>query len=102
MVGGIVITEKQIKLLEAKSNIEQKKVRSSFIDNMDDYKGSGKLRPEYHINNDENCITVLGEKVKYGSYIILRPVDYVLDQTVQFDEETGLPFKYDFTDVSTR
>ena len=74
----------------------------SIVDNMEDYKGSGKLRPEYHINNDENYITVLGEKVKYGSYIILQPVDYVLDQTIQFDEETGLPFKYDFTDVSTR
>ena len=74
----------------------------SIVDNMDDYKGSGKLRPEYHINNDEHYITVLGERVKYGSYIILKPVDYILDQTVQFDEETGLPFKYDFTDISTR
>lgn len=74
----------------------------SVINDMKDYKGSNKRRPEYHINNDDNYITVLGETVKYGSYIILKPVDYILDQTVQFDEETGLPFKYDFTDISTR
>ena len=69
------------------------------LDNNEYYKGSDKKRPEYHINNDIQYIEILGEKVEVGSYIILKYVDYVLDQTLEFDPDTGLPFTYDINRI---
>lgn len=66
-----------------------------FLEDNEDYKGSNKMRPEYHINNDLTYIEILGEKVEIGSYINLKYVDYILDQTLEYDPETGLPFTYD-------
>ena len=66
------------------------------IEGGEDYKGSNKLRPDYHINNDIQYINVLGTKTEVGSWINLEPVDYILDQTVEFDPDTGLPRCYDF------
>lgn len=73
----------------------------SVVNDIDNYVGSNKLRPEYYIKNDANYINVLGEEIRIGSFIILQPTDYILDQTIRFDEETGLPFNYDFDDVSS-
>lgn len=66
-----------------------------FLEDNENYKGSNKMRPEYHINNDITYIEILGEKVEIGSYINLKYVDYILDQTLEYDPETGLPFTYD-------
>lgn len=73
----------------------------SVVNDIENYYGSNKLRPEYHIKNESEYIEVLGEKIKIDSFIILQPTDYILDQTIRFDESTGLPFKYEFEDIST-
>ena len=66
-----------------------------ILEDNEDYKGSNKMRPEYHINNDIKYIDILGEKVEVGSFINLKYVDYILDQTLEFDPDTGLPYTYE-------
>lgn len=68
-----------------------------ILEDNEDYKGSNKMRPEYHINNDITHIDILGEEVEVGSYINLKYVDYILDQTMEFDSNTGLPYTYEIS-----
>ena len=69
--------EKQIKLLEAKSNIEQKKVRSSFIDNMDDYTTSTVQMGMSTSITDEDTFKALIESANRSKSKIIKIQDEI-------------------------
>lgn len=54
-----------------------------------------KLKTEYLINTDIKNMTLYGSKIEYGCGIRLSDTEYELDHTIPYDEETGLPLKFE-------
>lgn len=61
------------------------------------FRNTNKKCANYIYNADIKTLELNGEKIKYGSAVRLDDVEYTLDQTIQFDPETGLPYtEFDF------
>lgn len=69
--------------------------RDNFKKNNPDKVPKWKLKTEYLINTDIKNMTLYGSKIEYGCSIRLSDTEYELDHTIPYDEETGLPLKFE-------
>lgn len=69
--------------------------RDNFKKNNPDKTPKWKLKTEYLINTDIKKITLCGSKIEYGCAIRLSDTEYELDHTIPYDDETGLPLKFE-------
>lgn len=69
--------------------------RDNFKKNNPDKVPKWKLKTEYLINTDIKNMTLYGSKIEYGCGIRLSDTEYELDHTIPYDEETGLPLKFE-------
>lgn len=69
--------------------------RDNFKKNNPDKVPKWKLKTEYLINTDIKNMTLYGSKIEYGCAIRLSDTEYELDHTIPYDEETGLPLKFE-------
>lgn len=69
--------------------------RDNFKKNNPDKVPKWKLKTEYLINTDIKNMTLYGSKIEYGCGIRLSDTEYELDCTIPYDEETGLPLKFE-------
>lgn len=69
--------------------------RDNFKKNNPDKVPKWKLKTEYLINTDIKKITLCGSKIEYGCAIRLSDTEYELDHTIPYDDETGLPLKFE-------
>lgn len=69
--------------------------RDNFKKNNPDKVPKWKLKTEYLINTDIKKMTLYGSKIEYGCAIRLSDTEYELDHTTPYDEETGLPLKFE-------
>ena len=56
---------------------------------------TGKLVPEYHMQQGIQCLEVDGTTVQVGSWINLVPADYLLDMTDRYDDLLDIPMYMD-------
>lgn len=69
--------------------------RDNFKKNNPDKVPKWKLKTEYLINTDIKNMALYGSKIEYGCAIRLSDTEYELDHTIPYDEETGLPLKFE-------
>lgn len=69
--------------------------RDNFKKNNPDKVPRWKLKTEYLINTDIKKMTLYGSKIEYGCAIRLSDTEYELDHTIPYDDETGLPLKFE-------
>lgn len=69
--------------------------RDNFKKNNPDKVPKWKLKTEYLINTDIKNMTLYGSKIEYGCAIRLSDTEYELDHTIPYDDETGLPLKFE-------
>lgn len=69
--------------------------RDNFKKNNPDKVPKWKLKTEYLINTDIKNMTLYGSKIEYGCGIRLSDTEYELDHTIPYDDETGLPLKFE-------
>lgn len=69
--------------------------RDNFKKNNPDKVPKWKLKTEYLINTDIKNMTLYDSKIEYGCAIRLSDTEYELDHTIPYDDETGLPLKFE-------
>lgn len=69
--------------------------RDNFKKNNPDKVPKWKLKTEYLINTGIKNMTLYGSKIEYGCAIRLSDTEYELDHTIPYDDETGLPLKFE-------
>lgn len=56
------------------------------------FKNTNKTASAYINQDGIKSVTINKERIEYGCSVRLDPVEYTLDQTVQFDKKTGKPY----------
>ena len=54
-----------------------------------------KMKTQYLIEPEIKTIELDGSKIEYGCAIRLSDTEYELNHTIPYDEETGLPLKFE-------
>lgn len=57
------------------------------------FRDTNKKAATYIYKTGIHTIDINGEKIEYGCSVRLDDVEYTLDQTLQFDKKTGMPYK---------
>lgn len=69
--------------------------RDNFKKDNPDKVPKWKLKTEYLINTNIKNMTLYGSKIEYGCGIRLSDTEYELDHVIPYDDETGLPLKFE-------